>query len=73
MFDDKVFEEALNWILDSAKLMRPHHTEAAVVACYANKYTGKGDEVQTKDVVVAAAVTIYADSLGGSREHGVPF
>jgi hypothetical protein len=73
VFSDKLYDDALNWFLDSAKLIRPHNTEVAICACYADKYTGQGDEVQTKDVVLAGAVTIYADSLEEAQTMSWPF
>jgi hypothetical protein len=73
VFSADIYEDAFNWILDSAKLIRPHNTEVAICVCYADKYTGQGDEIQSKDVIIAAAVTIYADSLDEAQSMAYPF
>jgi hypothetical protein len=73
VFSAEKYDETFNWILDSAKLMRPHHTEVAICCCYADKYTGQGDEIQTKDVVIAVAITLYADSLEEAKSMAYPF
>jgi len=73
VFSAHIYEETFNWLLDSAKLMRPHHTEAAICCCYADKYTGQGDEVQTKDVIIAGAITAYADSPEEAQDMVFPF
>jgi hypothetical protein len=73
VFSHALYDDALNWFLDSAKLIRPHNTEVAICGCYADKYTGQGDEVQTRDVVLAGAVTIYADSLEEAQTMSWPF
>jgi FAD/FMN-containing dehydrogenase len=73
VFSADIYEDAFNWILDSAKLIRPHNTEVAICVCYADKYTGQGDEIQSKDVIIAAAVTIYADSLEEAQSMAYPF
>ena len=73
VFSARIYEDAMNWILDSAKLMRHYGVEVAVCACYADKMTGQGDEVQSTDVIIAAAITLYADSLEEAQEMVYPF
>jgi len=73
VFSADKYYEAFNWILDSAKLIRPHHTETAICCCYSDKYTGEGDEIKSKDVIIAAAVTMYADSLEEAESMAWPF
>ena len=73
VFNASMYEETMNWILDSAKLMRPYCVEVAICACYADKMTGEGDEVQNKEVIIAAAITLYADSLEEAQQMAYPF
>ena len=73
VFSARIYEEAMNWILDSAKLMRPYGIEVAVCACYSDKMTGQRDEVQSREVIIAAAITLYADSLEEAQEMAYPF
>lgn len=73
VFSGAHYEEAMNWILDSAKLIRPYGTEVAVCGMYSDKNTGSGDEVQSKEVILAAAITIYADTIEEARNMSQPF
>jgi hypothetical protein len=68
-----MYEDAMNYLLDSAKLMRPYHTEVAICASYSDKYTGQGDAIQSTDAIIAADVTIYADSLEEAQSMAYPF
>ena len=58
-----MYDETMNWTLESAKLLRPFGTEAALCCCW-----GGEDEVQPKDVVLGAAITFYTDM---SEEAGI--
>lgn len=73
VFSANQYEEVMNYLLDSAKLMRHHHTEVAICACYADKYTGTGDAITTTDAIIATDVVIYADSLEEAKEMAFPF
>ena len=74
VFKATIYEDALNWILDSAKLIRPHHTEVMIRSYYSDKSTAEArDEIQSPVVLIDATVNIYADSLKEAREMSYPF
>ena len=74
VFKAAIYIDALNWILDSAKLIRPHHTEVMIRSYYTDKDTAEGrDEIQSHEVVIDVTINIYADSLEEAREMSYPF
>jgi FAD/FMN-containing dehydrogenase len=72
-FSGKDYEEALNWMLDSAKMMRPHHTEVMIRSAYADKDGATTDEIVSKDVEIWAQINLYADSLEEAQDMCIPF
>jgi FAD binding domain len=74
-FSQKIATPAVNWLLDSAKLMLPYHTEITIVTNYSDKYTDldEGDEIKSTEVHVTGVVAIYADSLEEATEMSYPF
>lgn len=74
VFKAAEYVDALNWILDSAKLIRPHHTEVMIRSYYTDKGTTEGrDDIQSHEVVIDVTINIYADSLEEAREMSYPF
>jgi FAD/FMN-containing dehydrogenase len=73
-FSGTVYEEALNWMLDSAKAMRPYHTEVMIRSAYEDKETaGRSDDIKSTEVVLWVQVNLYADSLEEARDMSIPF
>jgi FAD/FMN-containing dehydrogenase len=73
-FSGSQYDEALNWMLDSAKAMRPHHTEVMIRSAYADKETaGKNDDIASSDIEIWCQINLYADSLEEARDMSIPF
>ena len=74
-FSGSLYTEALNWILDCGKLMRPYHTELTVCSQHIDAFTGmdEGDETKSHEIMMTGIVVIYADNLEEAREMSKPF
>jgi hypothetical protein len=73
-FHGKDYYEAMNWMLDASKIMRPHHTEVMIRSQYSDKDSaGKEDEIKSKDITISCQINLYADSLEEARDMSFPF
>jgi hypothetical protein len=73
-FHGKDYYEAMNWMLDASKIMRPHHTEVMIRSQYSDKDSaGKEDEIKSKDIIISCQINLYADSLEEARDMSFPF
>jgi len=75
VFSGSKYHSALNWLLDSGKLLKPYHTEMTVSSQYEDAFTDLdgSDEIRPKEILLNGLVIIYADSLEEAQAMSFPF
>lgn len=75
VFSGSKYHSAVNWLLDSGKLLQPYHTEMTITSQYEDAYTDleASDDIKSKEILISGLVIIYADSLEEAHEMSFPF